>query len=49
MARLRTLKPSFFTNDTLDAYNTALGVALDTAKDDATVLLRGERARGGVR
>jgi len=33
----------------LHAYNTALGVALDTAKDDATVLLRGERARGGVR
>jgi hypothetical protein len=33
----------------LDAYNTALGVALDTAKADATVLLRGERARGGVR
>jgi len=33
----------------LDAYNTALRLALDTAKDDATVLLRGERARGGVR
>jgi hypothetical protein len=33
----------------LDAYNTALGVALDQAKADATVLLRGERARGGVR
>jgi len=33
----------------LDAYNTALRLALDTAKDDATVLLRGERARGGAR
>jgi hypothetical protein len=33
----------------LDAYNTALGVALDTAKNDATIALRGERARGGVR
>lgn len=33
----------------LDAYNTALGMALDTAKADATIALRGERARGGVR
>jgi len=33
----------------LDAYDAALRLALDTAKDDATVLLRGERARGGVR
>ena len=33
----------------LDCYNTALGVALDQAKADATILLRGERARGGVR
>jgi hypothetical protein len=33
----------------LDAYDAALRLALDTAKADATVLLRGERARGGVR
>jgi len=33
----------------LDAYNAALRLALDTAKDDATVLLRSERARGGAR
>ncbi len=33
----------------LDAYDAALRLALDTAKDDATVLLRGERARGGAR
>jgi len=33
----------------LDAYDAALRLALDTAKDDATVLLRGERTRGGVR
>ncbi len=33
----------------LDAYNAALRVALDQAKADATVLLRSERARGGVR
>jgi hypothetical protein len=33
----------------LDAYNAALRLALDTAKADATVLLRGERARGGAR
>jgi len=33
----------------LDAYDHALRLALDTAKADATVLLRGERARGGVR
>ncbi len=33
----------------LDAYDTALRVALDTAKADATILLRGERARGGGR
>ncbi len=33
----------------LDAYDTALGVALDQAKADATVLLRGERTRGGAR
>jgi len=33
----------------LDAYDATLRLALDTAKDDATVLLRGERARGGAR
>ncbi len=33
----------------LDAYNAALRLALDTAKADATIALRGERARGGVR
>jgi hypothetical protein len=33
----------------LDAYNVALGVALGQAKQDATIALRGERARGGVR
>jgi hypothetical protein len=32
----------------LDAYNTALGVALDQAKADATVALRGERGRKAV-
>lgn len=33
----------------LGAYDAALRLALDTAKDSATQALRGERARGGVR